>query len=517
MNTQDRWQAILVPMEMTGYFPDKSIIKCIKSPRHGTNIGELCIGEWRKETANEPNVWWQAQQLLIIDTEAKIEVGDPILRRWYPLRNSLTDAICTHTQGLQSDSVYVWKILASYPALPNTIPLSIEFVITFCQSGEGSMVKVETYIGDTDIVESYKEGEHPIWKQDELYRENPDNTLAISLVKEGKLTTGNKGIDSILCLQTHPIYTSFEKPESNYEDTPALDNASYVKIGMNRISEILHIMCHDVLRYSTGEYPEKEWISKFINGGYCRGIVINGALKAALIAEPMLQDGIYLWIIAVNKEDIGHGNGQALLTSFEQEMTSLNKNWIHLTSGALSENFYRRNGFTTTDVKVVEMTKYLNTSSLSPTTSPVDVEQMAKELSAISDEHAIHISILAGNNYDTDELKAINGKKLINDYWNKQTNVSADSWLKIFNYLNGCGYSFGYTTNTKQYSEEDMKREVDNFLFWLRQKCVRFEFSPIEGNAGYYHNIDGEERRLCNDSDQLYTIYKNSKHIDNEK
>lgn len=123
---------------------------------------------------------------------------------------------------------------------------------------------------------------------------------------------------------------------------------------------MIEIFHYDHLRYTTGDYPEAHWLEQFILYGYARGIEYNNEIKAVLVAEPVLSGGVYLWLLAVRGEDIGKGYGQSLLTEFEREMKELNRSWIFLTSWNKSENFYRRNGFGSGDVKAIDMCKHLD-------------------------------------------------------------------------------------------------------------------------------------------------------------
>lgn len=133
----------------------------------------------------------------------------------------------------------------------------------------------------------------------------------------------------------------------------------YHILNNDNLDEIIEIFHHENLKYSSGEYPNSNWLIEFISNGYARGLSIEGKIVAALIAESVIGGGIYLWIIAVRKEDIGKKYGQSLYQYFEKEMKESGKNWIFLTSWYQSENFYKRNGFETTELQVKEMCKDL--------------------------------------------------------------------------------------------------------------------------------------------------------------
>lgn len=131
------------------------------------------------------------------------------------------------------------------------------------------------------------------------------------------------------------------------------------KLKLKNLNDVLDIFKHENLRYTNGDYPEKNWISCLIKKGYAYGIFENGNLKGALVAEKLIMGGIYLWLISVRKEDIGKGYGQLLLDGFQKKMIKKNKNWIFLTSFNKSESFYIRNGFISNNLLVKEFCKDL--------------------------------------------------------------------------------------------------------------------------------------------------------------
>lgn len=62
----------------------------------------------------------------------------------------------------------------------------------------------------------------------------------------------------------------------------------------------------------------------------------------------------------------------------------------------------------------------------------------------ISDEHALVVSrILGGASHLSKESQIAQLKDLLSspNFYNKQTNVSASSWLKAFQYMQGVGYA----------------------------------------------------------------------------
>lgn len=133
----------------------------------------------------------------------------------------------------------------------------------------------------------------------------------------------------------------------------------YKKIDIKDLDNTIEIFKHEQLKYADGTYPEKEWITSFINNGLAYGVYENNQIKAALVAETLLMDGVSLWLIATRKEDIGKGYGQFLYEEFEKEMKKLGKKWIFLTSPNASEKFYFKNGFETNGKILKEFVKEL--------------------------------------------------------------------------------------------------------------------------------------------------------------
>ena len=125
-------------------------------------------------------------------------------------------------------------------------------------------------------------------------------------------------------------------------------------IPMEDLPQTLEIFHHDNLKYADGTYPEEKWIGDFIKWGYAYGTYEDGVLKAALVAEPILSGGVYLWLIATRPIDFGKGYGQFLLDEFRVEMKQRSKKWLYLTSWKTTENFYLRNGAETANLQVKE-------------------------------------------------------------------------------------------------------------------------------------------------------------------
>jgi GNAT superfamily N-acetyltransferase len=132
------------------------------------------------------------------------------------------------------------------------------------------------------------------------------------------------------------------------------------KLKLEELPEVLEILHHENLRYADGTYPEGKWISALMKKGYGYGAYDNKKLKSVLLAEDMICNGIYLWLLSVRPEDIGKGYGQYLYSEFEKKMKKKKKNWIFLTSWDKSESFYNRNGYITTGLIIKEFCKDIN-------------------------------------------------------------------------------------------------------------------------------------------------------------
>lgn len=71
-------------------------------------------------------------------------------------------------------------------------------------------------------------------------------------------------------------------------------------------------------------------------------------------------------------------------------------------------------------------------------------EAHLKPLSAITDEDAIEVAIIAGNSSYTDDRRAYNGRLLLQEFLRRQCNVYGEDWLKLFDYLRSRGYALPY-------------------------------------------------------------------------
>lgn len=69
---------------------------------------------------------------------------------------------------------------------------------------------------------------------------------------------------------------------------------------------------------------------------------------------------------------------------------------------------------------------------------------LLKPLSAITDEDAIEVAIIAGNSSYTDDRRAYNGRLLLQEFLRRQCNVYGEDWLKLFDYLRSRGYALPY-------------------------------------------------------------------------
>ena len=133
----------------------------------------------------------------------------------------------------------------------------------------------------------------------------------------------------------------------------------FIKLTIENAENVVSILKKDELRYPSGDYPDIEWITAFIENGYAYGILKNDILISAIVAESVLLDGVLLWLIATDTSEMGKGYGQELVTKFEIEMKSIGKQWMFLTSGIETNLFYLRNGFVTNGRKVCEYSKSL--------------------------------------------------------------------------------------------------------------------------------------------------------------
>lgn len=131
----------------------------------------------------------------------------------------------------------------------------------------------------------------------------------------------------------------------------------YNKIRNIHIDQLIEIFNHDILKYADGTSPEETWLTEIINHGYARGLFDGDCLKVALVAEPLLMGGVYLWLMATKVEDINKGYGTILYSEFEKEMKELGKSWIFATACSKPEKFWIKQGFITQNLLVKELCK----------------------------------------------------------------------------------------------------------------------------------------------------------------
>lgn len=125
------------------------------------------------------------------------------------------------------------------------------------------------------------------------------------------------------------------------------------QINLEDIKQIVKIFRQKSLLCADGSYVSEDWLKCFIENGYAFCLEENNEIKAALIAESILMNGVLLWMIATKKELKGQGYGQKLLNFFETKIKESGKEWIFLNSTPDSKSFYKRNGFTTTEFSLV--------------------------------------------------------------------------------------------------------------------------------------------------------------------
>lgn len=67
-----------------------------------------------------------------------------------------------------------------------------------------------------------------------------------------------------------------------------------------------------------------------------------------------------------------------------------------------------------------------------------------KSINDISDKDSIAVADIAGNSSYTDDRRSFNGRLLVTEFWLKVSNVRANEWQIIFDYLRSKGYALPY-------------------------------------------------------------------------
>jgi N-acetylglutamate synthase-like GNAT family acetyltransferase len=135
------------------------------------------------------------------------------------------------------------------------------------------------------------------------------------------------------------------------------------KLTIDQIDAVIEILRQDSLRYSDGNYPEKNWISHFITDERCIaiGLTQEGILSAVLIAEKLSFGGCMMWYIAVSPALQGKGLGTKLLHYFETHAKDFGVEWVFLNATSASLDFYKKHGYVTSGFsKVYEHYKDLS-------------------------------------------------------------------------------------------------------------------------------------------------------------
>jgi len=124
-------QIVTIPLDKQG-FATGDICKCIKPLLYGDSIGETTIATHTAE--DEHNPYWQAQQLLVLSDD-KIEMND-----MYYASGSRTleySVFKADTERLVKigNELGVKKIIASYPQIKGTLPISKETIQAWIDAG----------------------------------------------------------------------------------------------------------------------------------------------------------------------------------------------------------------------------------------------------------------------------------------------------------------------------------------------------------------------------------------------
>lgn len=128
------------------------------------------------------------------------------------------------------------------------------------------------------------------------------------------------------------------------------------KLEKEDLDFVLEILEKDELRFCDGNYPERNWVEHFFEEDRCFafGLFEQDILVSVILAERLTFGGCMLWYIATKSGFEGNGCGTRLLNYFEVFVKENNINWIFLNATDNSFEFYKRNGYYTSDYSIVK-------------------------------------------------------------------------------------------------------------------------------------------------------------------
>lgn len=201
-------------------------------------------------------------QYLHFTSDEEPKIDEPVVRRWYPLQNSLTDAVVKHTQGLQSNSVSVKKIVASTDPSLGLPSIQQSFIQKYVESN-GKIDKVQL-----EMIENWAQ-RHSIGKWD-------DCELTIKLTENNEVIV----VDEPHTSKEYPVLTQRMNKDQSLED--AAENR------YKTVPEKTKWICKDSFKEGA-DWREKQSTNEAIELIYnlfAQPALFNGYLKETSKRDP---------------------------------------------------------------------------------------------------------------------------------------------------------------------------------------------------------------------------------------
>lgn len=120
------------------------------------------------------------------------------------------------------------------------------------------------------------------------------------------------------------------------------------RANLNDLNIIEKLMRTKEFKNSDGTYPDKNYLSKYLNSDLFIVAVENENILGCIYGERLIGNGVLLWYIVVNQDFRRKGIGSNLLIKFEKICKSIGIKFINLCSPINSKeniNFYKKHKY----------------------------------------------------------------------------------------------------------------------------------------------------------------------------
>jgi hypothetical protein len=180
-------QIVTIPLDKEGW-NEGDIILCVDAVMSGAyNIGAMKIAIYDYPASNP---YWQAQQLLVLSDD-EIQDGDYFLNDMNNLSIACKDTFVGDWYDVTSKTCK--KIIASYPQLEGTTPISKETVKAWIDSGTPVNGMVTKDYGFEDWYEEMALTNHPNWRP----MVDPNGNLILIFLVKSKTQLAHVGAGKV--------------------------------------------------------------------------------------------------------------------------------------------------------------------------------------------------------------------------------------------------------------------------------------------------------------------------------